>query len=48
MNSRGITLASDAPGVNDQFTLEVKPPSGAVLNIKRRFPTQFDTVMDLN
>ena len=33
---------------NDGFTLEIKPPSGAVLNIKRTLPSQFDTVMDLN
>ena len=48
VSSRGITSAGDAPLVNDEFTIEVKPPSGAVLNIKRRFPTQLDTVMDLN
>ena len=48
MSSRGITSASDVPLVNDEFTLEVKPPSGAVLNIQRTFPSQFDTVMDLN
>ena len=48
MSSRGITSASDAPLVNEEFTLEVNPPSGAVLNLKRTFPSQFDTVMDLN
>ena len=48
MSSRGITSAGDAPQINDEFTLEVKPASGAVLNIRRTFPTQFDTVMDLN
>ena len=48
MSSRGIESASDAPLVTDEFTLEVKPPSGAVLNIQRTFPSQFDTVMDLN
>lgn len=48
MSSRGITAAADAPTVGDQFTLEVKPPSGAVLNIRRTFPSQLDTVMDLN
>ncbi len=48
MSSRGITSASDAPAVNTEFTLELKPPSGAVLNLKRTLPGQFDTVMDLN
>jgi len=33
---------------NDEFTIEMKPPSGAVLNIQRSTPSQFDTVMDLN
>ena len=48
MSSRGIESAANAPVVNGEFTLEVKPPSGAVLNIKRTLPSQFDTVMDLN
>ncbi len=48
MSSRGITTAANAPVVNGEFTIEVKPPSGAVLNIQRTFPSQFDTVMDLN
>jgi flagellin FlaB len=34
-------------GVNDQFTIEVKPASGSVLNIQRTVPARFDTVMDL-
>lgn len=33
--------------VNDQFTIEVKPASGSVLNIQRTVPARFDTVMDL-
>ena len=48
MSSKGIETVANAPAVNDEFTLEVKPPSGAVLNLKRTFPSQFDTVMDLN
>ena len=48
MSSRGITSAANAPAFNDEFTIEVKPPSGAVLNITRTFPAQFDTVIDLN
>ena len=34
-------------GTNDQFTLEVKPESGAVLTIQRTSPPRLDTVMDL-
>ena len=48
MSSRGITSAANAPAVNDEFTIEVVPPSGAVLNLKRTLPAQFDTVIDLN
>ena len=33
---------------NDEFTIEIKPPQGAVLNVQRRLPAQLDTVMDLN
>jgi hypothetical protein len=34
--------------VNTDFTIEMKPPSDAVLNLKRRLPSQLDTVIDLN
>ena len=34
-------------GTNDQFTLEVKPESGAVLTIQRFAPSRLDTIMDL-
>ncbi len=34
-------------GANTEFTLEVKPPSGAVLNISRTTPAALDTVMEL-
>ncbi len=46
--STGISALADIPGTNDRFTLEVKPPSGAVINLKRTLPLQLDTVMDLN
>jgi flagellin FlaB len=36
-----------APGPNSQFTLEVKPPTGAVLNITRTTPAAIDAVMEL-
>ena len=33
--------------VNDQFTVELKPPSGAVLTVQRIAPARLDAVMDL-
>lgn len=36
-----------APGVNTEFTLEVKPETGAVLNINRTTPAALETVMEL-
>lgn len=35
------------PGANSQFTLEVKPPTGAVLNITRTTPASIEPVMEL-
>ena len=46
--TNGISSDSIVLETNDEFTLEVKPASGAVLNIRRVLPSQFDTVMDLN
>ncbi|MCH8102606.1 MAG: hypothetical protein IIB28_05575 [Chloroflexi bacterium] len=46
--TNGISSDSIVLATNDEFTLEVKPASGAVLNIRRVLPSQFDTVMDLN
>ncbi|MCH7733635.1 MAG: hypothetical protein IH868_05060 [Chloroflexi bacterium] len=46
--SAGISSLTDILGANDKFTLEIKPPSGAVINLKRTLPVQLDTVMDLN
>ena len=43
-----ITVASQVLTGNDRFTIEVKPPQGAVLNIQRSLPAALDTVMDLN
>jgi flagellin FlaB len=42
-----VTLATN-PGPNTPFTLEVKPPSGAVLNISRTTPPAINTVNELN
>ncbi len=44
----GITASGTTLTTNDEFTLEMKPPTGAVLNIQRSTPSQFDLVMDLN
>ena len=46
--STGISSLTDIPAANNKFTLEIKPPSGAVINLKRTLPLQLDTVMDLN
>lgn len=46
--SAGLDSLADIPGTNDQFTLEIKPPTGAVINLRRTLPLQLDTVMDLN
>ena len=46
--TNGISSDSLVLATNDEFTLEVKPASGAVLNLRRVLPSQFDTVMDLN
>jgi len=32
---------------NDKFTIEVKPPVGAVLSVERYLPPALDTIMDL-
>jgi len=45
--SSGILTAGTLLNVNDQFTLEVKPASGAVLTIQRTNPSRLDTIMDL-
>ena len=39
----GDTLLS----ANDQFTIEIKPESGAVLTVQRTAPSRLDTIMDL-
>ncbi len=43
-----MTSASTLLTTNDEFTIQMQPPTGAVLNIQRTTPSQFDTVMDLN
>ncbi|MCH7906779.1 MAG: hypothetical protein IIB26_05040 [Chloroflexi bacterium] len=43
----GFAATSTVPGVNDKWTLEVKPARGATLNIERTLPGRLDTIMDL-
>jgi len=42
-----IDSTANLVGTNHTFTLEVKPPNGATLNIERTTPAHLDTVMDL-
>ncbi|NQW16396.1 MAG: hypothetical protein HQ478_02815 [Chloroflexi bacterium] len=48
MSSGGMVSGATVLKANSEFTLEVKPPSGAVLNLQRTLPSQLDTVIDLN
>ncbi len=43
----GMTSSDTVLTTNDEFTVEVKPPSGATLIIERTLPARLDTVMDL-
>ncbi|MDG0866529.1 archaellin/type IV pilin N-terminal domain-containing protein [Candidatus Lucifugimonas marina] len=45
--STGIADGGTLISTNDQFTIEVKPESGAVLTVQRTAPSRLDTVMDL-
>ena len=45
--SVGMTSTNTIIGTNDQFTIEMKPESGAVLTIQRTSPSRLDTIMDL-
>jgi len=45
--SHGILSTGTLIGTNDQFTLEMKPESGAVLTVQRTAPSRLDTIMDL-
>ncbi len=47
MSSGGMTSSDTVLTVKDEFTIQVKPPAGAVLSLKRKLPSQFDGVMDL-
>jgi archaellin len=45
-----VPLSSlDTPlGANTEFTLEIKPPTGAVINLTRTTPPAVEAVMELN
>jgi archaellin len=43
----GFANTDNIIGVNDKWTIEIKPESGATLNIERRMPGRLDTIMDL-
>jgi archaeal flagellin FlaB len=45
--AHGMLVGSTLIGTNDQFTLEMKPESGAVLTMQRTAPSRLDTIMDL-
>ena len=47
MASAGLTASGTLLTPNDQFTLELQPPTGAVLTIRRTLPAAFDTVVNL-
>lgn len=46
-NTFTVTYIDTLPGPNDEFQLEIKPPGGAVLPIKRTVPPNIDEVMRL-
>ncbi|MFC1967496.1 hypothetical protein ACFLV2_02540, partial [Chloroflexota bacterium] len=41
-------LTTSALGANEQFTIEVKPPVGAILQIERTTAPYIDTIMNLH
>ena len=45
--ARGMLSSDTIVGTNDQFTVEMKPESGAVLTVQRTAPSRLDTIMDL-
>jgi flagellin FlaB len=45
--SVGMLSSNTLIGTNDQFTIEMKPESGAVLTVQRTAPSRLDTIMDL-
>jgi len=48
MSSGGITSAGTLLTPNDRFTIEIAPPNGARLIMKRSLPAALDTVVNLH
>ncbi len=48
MTSGGMTSSSTYLAKNNEFTVLIKPPKGATLNLTRTLPSSLDTVMNLN
>ncbi len=44
----GLTSSDTILAKSDQFTVLIKPPKGATLNLTRTLPASLDTVMNLN
>jgi flagellin FlaB len=42
-----LTTGGTMLDINDQFTLELKPQNGSVLNVERTLPARLDYIMDL-
>ena len=47
MSSGGLTSSGTLLTPNDQFTLEIQPPTGAVMTLRRSLPAALDTVINL-
>ena len=47
MSSGGLTSSGTLLTPNDRFTVEIQPPAGAVLTVRRNLPSVFDTVINL-
>jgi len=43
----GFANTDNIIGVNDKWTIELKPESGETLNIERTMPARLDSIMDL-
>ena len=43
----GFAATTNLVGVNDKFTIEIKPESGSTLNIERTMPGRLNNIMDL-
>jgi flagellin FlaB len=47
MSSGGLTSSGTLLTPNDRFTIEINPPSGSILTIRRTLPGALDTVVNL-